>query len=89
MMISDNQIIFCIKCQNAVELCFCSCPYCGKVTEKCHCNASNFSEVGKTFVVSNKSKHSLSRQLKKSHFTNSKDDDWWRLEKCQVGSKFS
>ena len=88
MMIAENDIIMCLECKNSIEHCFYSCPYCGDVIENCHCNHKNPSDQKK---IRNKhhSKLDLLEQTNEPPVVNAKEDDWWRLEKWQIGrSKF-
>ena len=84
-MVSENSIVCCIECKGSVEYCFCSCPYCGKTTEKCHCNLKSSRDGNKVLSTTNYSKHGFLKQSKKPSGVNIKEDDWWRLEKWQVG----
>jgi hypothetical protein len=84
-MISKNLIVCCIKCKGSAEYCFCSCPYCGKTTENCHCNLESSRDGDKVLSTTNYSKHSFLKQSKKSSIVYTKDDNWWRLEKWQIG----
>jgi len=89
MMITENEIIICIECKDSIEYCFCSCPYCGEITKNCHCNLDGSKDIDKNLSPKNYSKLGLLNQSKKSSFMNTKDDDWWRLKKWQIGrSKF-
>ena len=88
-MISENPIVCCTKCKGSVGYCFCSCPYCGKTTENCHCNLKNSIDGDKDLSTTNYSKLSFLKQSKKSSAVSTKDDYWERLEKWQIGrSKF-
>ncbi|MDH3313967.1 MAG: hypothetical protein OEM28_12620 [Nitrosopumilus sp.] len=87
MMIAENEIIFCPECKGYIEYCFCSCPYCGNITENCRCNLENLRGIDKILPASYYSKHGLLNKSKKSYVVNIKDDDWWRLEKWQIGRK--
>jgi hypothetical protein len=83
-------MVCCIECKGFAEYCFCSCPYCGKTTENCHCNPEHSRDCDKVLSTTNYSKHDFLKQSKKSFAISTKDDDWWRLEKWQIGrSKFS
>ena len=90
MMIAKNPIECCIECEGSVGYCFCSCPYCGKITKNCHCNFEISKDTYKVLSTTNYSKPSFLKQSKKLSAVSTKDDDWWRLEKWQIGrSKFS
>ena len=90
MMTVKNQIECCIECEGSVGYCFCSCPYCGMMTKNCHCNLENPRDDDKVLSTVNYSKLIFLKQSKKSSVVSTKDDDWWRLEKWQIGrSKFS
>ena len=76
----------CVVCENPSLCCFCFCPYCGD-TENCSCEINDSTNCKSSFR-SNKTKHSLSKQMmNSSSFLVSKDEDWWRLEKWQIGRK--
>lgn len=75
----------CIECKYSIESCFCSCPYCGEIPENCSCKLESSRENGKKIVIKHHSKQNLSKQSKKLDFVNPKDEDWWRLEKWQIG----
>jgi len=85
MMISENPIVCCIECKGSIGYCFCSCPYCGEITENCHCNLESSREGDKVLSTTNYSKHDFLKQSKKSSVVSIKDDDWGRLEKWQIG----
>ena len=85
MMILENPIVCCIECKGSTEYCFCSCPYCGRTTENCHCNLESSRDGGKVLPTTNCSKLGFLRQSKKPSVVIIKDDDWWRLEKWQIG----
>ena len=78
-------IMSCIECKNSIEYCFCSCAYCGKMKENCCCNLVNTRNSDKTVPIKHHSKYNLLKQSKTFNLTNSKDDEWWRLEKWQIG----
>ena len=79
----------CIECKGSIEYCFCSCPYCGNIMENCCCNLNSKRDNDKSLPIKLYSKHGLSKQPKTSILMSTKDDDWWRLEKWQIGrSKF-
>ena len=75
----------CIKCKGYIEFCFCSCPYCGEIIENCSCNQESLRYSDKILPTKHYSKRSLLKQSKKPTFVNTKNDDWWRLEKWQIG----
>ena len=85
MMITENPIMYCVECEGSIEYYFCSCPYCGKVTENCHCNLENSRDDDKILPTTNYSKHGFLKQSKKPSTASTKDDDWRRLEKWQIG----
>ena len=90
MMITENPIVCCIECKGSIGYCFCSCPYCGEITENCHCNLESSRGSDKVLPPTNYSKLGFLKQSKKPFVVCTKDDDWWRLEKWQIGrSKFS
>ena len=89
MMNAENEVIFCIECKDSIECCFCSCPFCGEITKNCHCNLEKSRSINKILSASQYSKLRILRQSKKASVVNTKEDDWWRLEKWQIGrSKF-
>ncbi len=75
----------CIECKGSIEYCFCSCPYCGETIENCCCNQESSRDSDKILPTKHYSKRSLLKQSKKPNFVNTKNDDWWRLEKWQIG----
>jgi len=85
MMITENPIMHCVECESSIEHCFCSCPYCGKMTENCHCNLENSRDDDKVLPTTNYSKLGFLKQSKKPSVVSTKDDDWRRLEKWQIG----
>ena len=89
MSITENEIPLCLECKESIEYCLCSCPYCGEITENCHCNVESSKDNSKILFTKNYSKLGLLKRSKKQSFVSTKDDDWWRLEKWQIGrSKF-
>ncbi len=89
MTFTENQIMYCVECEGSIEYCFCSCPYCGKMTENCNCNLENARDDDKVLSTTNYSNPSFLKQSKKPSVVNIKYDDWGRLEKWQIGrSKF-
>ncbi len=89
MMITETPIAYCVECKGSVGYCFCSCPYCGNMTKGCCCNVENSRNSEKNLPDPQHPKHISLKKLKKSSATNPKDNDWWRLEKWQIGrSKF-
>ena len=85
MMITKNPITYCVECKGSVEYYFCSCPYCGEMTENCHCNLEISKEGDRILSTANNSKLNFLKQSKKPPVVNTKDDDWRRLEKWQIG----
>jgi len=81
MMITENPIICCIECKGAMEYCFCSCPYCGDITKNCCCNLENSKDTARNLPTMHYSKFGLLNKSKKPSVVNTKDDNWWRLEK--------
>ncbi len=81
-MMTENENIFCIECKTSIEQCFCFCPYCGEQKNSCFCNVDTKDDAG-IFSTKRYSKPSTS----KSSFQSTKDDDWWRLEKWQIGRR--
>lgn len=89
MMVMENGIAFCIECRNLIECCFCACPYCGEMMKNCHCDNEISTDSSATSFIPHRLKPSLLKQSKKPLLINVGDDDWWRLEKWQIGrSKF-
>ncbi len=84
-MVIKNDDCICKECKCRIECCFCSCPYCGENTEDCCCNIDNPREATKVLPAKYYSKQTLSNQSKKPNFMDTKNDDWWRLEKWQIG----
>ena len=81
----EKQIpLFCVKCRDSIECCFCSCPYCGENIENCNCNLESSNKSKKFSPVKNHSKLGLLKQSETFSFMN-RDDDWWRLEKWHIG----
>jgi hypothetical protein len=90
MMVVENKIMMCLECKESIEHCFCSCPYCGDVMENCHCNHKNLKDPEKFSSRKHHSKLDVFEQVNELSVVNVKDDDWWRLEKWQIGrSRFS
>ncbi len=58
-MIIKNPIEYCIECKGCVEYCFCSCPYCGKITKNCHCNLETSKDTDKVLSTTNYPKSSF------------------------------
>ena len=85
MTITENPIMYCVECEGSIEYCFCSCPYCGKMAENCHCNLENSRDDDKVSPTTNYSKHGFLKQTRKPSVVSTKDDEWRRLEKCQIG----
>ena len=85
MTVIKNETLLCPECKDSVKCCFCSCPYCGEITEKCYCDANNSKDHNRILPTKNYSKVGLLKQSEKPSFVNTKDDDWWRLEKWQIG----
>jgi len=85
MMIAENPIMYCVECKGSIEYCFCSCPYCGNMTENCHCNLENPRDDDKVSPTANYSKHDFFKQSRKQSTVSTKDDNWERLEKWQIG----
>jgi len=81
----------CIDCECSIESCFCSCPYCGNIMERCLCNQEYSNDREREISNTHYSKLRLSKQSKKATFVKTKDqDNEWCLEKWQIGrSKFS
>jgi len=89
MTVTKNKIILCLECKGSIEYCFCSCPYCGKITKNCHCELESSKGIDKISQITHHSKSNLLKQSKKLSIMNTKEDSWWRLEKWQIGrSKF-
>ena len=86
MKVTEKNIILCLECESSFENCFCSCPYCGKETEDCCCALKKSKGTDRILSKSHDPKHGLMRSSK-SVTVNTKDDDWWRLEKWQVGRR--
>jgi len=84
-MITENPIVYCVECKDSIEYCFCSCPYCGEITENCHCNLKSSRDSNRILPTTNNSKLGFLKQSKKASIVNTKDDDWERLEKWQIG----
>ena len=82
MMMPEKDTIFCIECKCSIEYCLCSCPYCGEQKNTCYCCIDDSKDDVK--VLSTKYYSKLNS--KKSPF-NTIHDDWWRLEKWQIGRK--
>ena len=85
MMITENTIVCCIECKGSIGYCFCSCPYCGEITENCHCNLESSRDSSRVLPTTNNSKLGFFKQTKKPSVVSTKDDDWGRLEKWQIG----
>jgi hypothetical protein len=86
-MITKNGIVFSIECKRSIEYCFCCCSYCGKMIEYCFCNLEDSNKKDKVLSTKQKSKLRLLKQSMKSPLINTKDDEWWCLEKWQIGRK--
>ena len=76
MMIAENENILCLECKGSIEYCFCSCPYCGDITENCRCNLENSKGIDKILPSPHYSKLGLLNKSKKSPVVNTKDGDW-------------
>lgn len=87
MMIAKNKNILCLECKGSIEYCFCYCPYCGSITENCRCKIEDLKCSDKILSTTHDSKFGILNKLKKSSAMNNKDDDWWRLEKWQIGRR--
>jgi len=87
MMIAENESILCRECKGSVEYCFCSCPYCGNIMEHCSCNLENSKGTDRILPPLHYSKLVPWNKSKKPSPLNLKDDDWWRLEKWQIGRR--
>jgi len=85
MMIAENKISFCHECSGPIEYCFCYCPYCGDRAERCPCDLENSKDI-ESLPTTNHSKLSFLKQTKKPYVVSIKDN-WWRLEKWQIGGR--
>ena len=81
-IMAENNTVFCIECKTSIEQCFCICPYCGEQKNNCFCYVDVQDNVG---VLS--TKHHSKLASSKSSFKRTRDDDWWRLEKWQIGRR--
>ena len=86
MMITENATFFCNECKRSMKCCFCSCPYCGEITKSCLCDLEG-STKNTILQTKQKSKLTLLKHTTKSSLSNTEDDDWWRLEKWQIGRR--
>ena len=77
----------CVVCENPSLCCFCFCPYCGDTEKNCMCKNNDSANCKNNFRSKNKPKRIYSKQFQSASFMVSKDDDWWRLEKWQIGRK--
>jgi len=85
MTSTENPIVYCVECEGSIEYCFCSCPYCGEITEKCNCDLKSSRDSNRILPTTNYSKHSFLKQSREPFVVGTKDDDWRRLEKWQIG----
>ena len=86
-MITKSEIVFSVECKRSIEYCFCCCSYCGKTIKNCFCNLEDSSKKDEVLPTKQKSKLRLLKQPMESSLINAKDDEWWRLEKWQVGRR--
>ena len=87
MMVMKEDTVFSIKCKRSIEYCFCCCPYCGDLMENCHCNLNDSSKNDKFLPTKQEFKPHRVKQSTELPLDNTKDDDWWRLEKWQIGRR--
>ena len=86
MMNAENEIITCLECKGSLGYCFCNCPYCGGMSENCHCNPENSKGINKILSTPHYSKLSLLNKSKKSSVVITKDlqmND--RFDLCRFG----
>lgn len=82
-IMAENENIFCIECKTSLEQCFCICPYCGEQKNNCFCSIID----ARDDVEILSTKHHSKLRESKSSFKSTRDDDWWRLEKWQIGRR--
>ena len=88
MMISENPTVCCIKCKDYIGSCFCSCPYCGKMTENCRCNLESSRDGDKVLSKTDYPEPGFLKQSKKPSAVCTKDDDgWWAFRKVANRTK--
>lgn len=86
-MVAESGSILCRECKGSIEYCYCYCPYCGSMTEHCRCNLENSKGSDKILSALRNSKLDPLNKSKKLSLANTHDDDWWRLEKWQIGRR--
>ena len=82
MSIMDYEAVFCIECKTILDQCLCICPYCGEHKSNCLCNADVIDDVR---IPS--TKHASKLKMSNTYLDSARHDDWWRLEKWQVGRR--
>ena len=81
----EKDIEFNIECKRAIEYCFCCCPYCGNTITSCSCESDRLTKD--MDLTTNRYHNHISNQSKHMHSYRSDEQDWWRLEKWQVGRR--
>ena len=83
-----QKVVFCaVNARALLNIVIVTCPYCGNITEHCRCNLENSKGSDKILSTLHYSKLDPWNKSKEPSLVNTHDDDWWRLEKWQIGRR--